>query len=337
MVTIRRLSWWVTLAVVVVATRGLGASGFDRLQQAPPGQKPQMTFLPENADGRLEQLSKERQTTLANKIKQDQQYVSCLKAPSKEAAKNCLGTWERAAMAYWNVEIAFWKEVEGRDTEALEVYKTQLASLESRRERLKEHPAAAAVVKEEAAAYTAALDHLRKQIAALSKGEGSDAAKIINLESQARYFEQALNNVASMSTGLEAADQRMASAISRYRDLSQFHESILSQSKTAGLNARVGFQATVTMKLDRDAWIQITFPEPIAETAREAERITNDFAPFDRLTDCLAQSPTKTADQCRGQYRMSPPPSYATLADCRRVNQKLSESQCASLVRKKED
>jgi hypothetical protein len=298
--------------------------------QAPPSQ-PAMVLVPDkSSDAVLDEINRRRETALLDKMKYEADYGQCVKkSKSKEEALTCLARWEAAASEYHKEEIAFASEIERRDFDAIDVINQQLSSLTSRLARMKQGSAGVSA-KDQAAVYQGSLDRLKAEIEQAKK-TGMDPARLENLETQARYLAQAVENVQYADLGLQSSESRVRDAISTYRKLADEREAILSESKSATLLARVQFQSAESLRLARRAEIDLRWPAPPPPCGRK--EVCGLCGPFETLEACLATSPTNTVEQCKGKYRISTA-CYTTAAECQKANPTLTDAQCAAIVKK---
>lgn len=328
---IRFISIAIGLSCAVVALGANGAIQSSSQTTQAPTSKPSMVLVPDKSDeSALDQINQRRESALRDKMKYEADYGNCVgKSKSKEDALTCLARWESAASEYHTAEIEFASEIERRDLDAINVINQQLTSLTGRLARMQQGTSGV-TAKEQAAVYQASLDRLNKEIDAAKKN-GRDAARLENLETQARYLKQAVENVEYADMGLQSSETRVKDAIETYRKLASEREAILSESKSATLLARVQFQAAESLRLARRAEIDLRWPAPPPPCGRK--EVCGLCGPFESLEMCLASSPTTTVEQCKGRYRVSNA-CYATAAECKRANPTLSDAQCAAIVKK---
>jgi hypothetical protein len=290
-----------------------------------------MVLVPDQAsDSVLDKINQRRETALRDKMKYEADYGRCLKkSESKEEALTCLARWEAAASEYHRAEIEFTAEIERRDLDAIDVINQQLTSLTGRLARMKQGSAVVSA-REQAVVYQGSLDRLKAEIAE-AKRTGMDPARLENLETQARYLAQAVENVEYANMGLQASEIRIRDAIETYRKLANEREAILSESKSATLLARVQFQSAESLRLARRAEIDLRWPAPPPPCGRK--EVCGLCGPFESLESCLASSPTMTVGQCKGKYRISNA-CYVNAGECKRANPTLAEAQCAAIVKK---
>jgi len=321
------------LAVFVsgIAMALLAVHASDPLQGAQTPPKPAMVLVPDkSSDTVLDEINQRRQVALRDKMKYEADYGRCLKkSPSKEEALTCLARWEAAASEYHKAEIEFTSEIERRDFDAIDVINQQLSTLTGRLARMRQGTAVISA-KEQAAVYQGSLDRLKAEIAAAKKN-GLDPARLENLETQARYLAQAVENVEYADLGLQSSEVRVRDAIETYRKLAAEREAILSESKSATLLARVQFQAAESLRLARRAEIDLTWPPPPPPCGRK--EICGLCGPFESLEACLASSPTMTVEQCKGKFRISNA-CYTNANECKRANPTLADAQCTAIIKK---
>jgi len=304
-------------------------------QDARPGSQtpstPAMVLVPDQAsDSLLDQINQRRETALRDKMKYEADYGRCLKkSDAKEEALTCLARWEAAASEYHKAEIEFTAEIERRDFDAIDVINQQLSSLSGRLARMRQGSAVVSA-KEQATVYQGSLDRLKAEIAEAKK-TGMDPARLENLETQARYLAQAVENVEYANMGLQASEIRVRDAIETYRKLASEREAILSESKSATLLARVQFQSAESLRLARRAEIDLRWPTPPPPCGRK--EVCGLCGPFESLEACLASSPTQTVEQCKGKYRISNA-CYSNANECKRANPTLADAQCSAIVKK---
>lgn len=293
--------------------------------------KPAMVLVPDkSSDSVLDEINRRREAALLDKMKYEAGYVPCVnKAKSKEDALTCLARWEAAASEYHKDEIEFASEIERRDLDAIDVINQQLSSLTSRRARMRQAPTVVSA-KEQAAVYQGSLDRLKAEIDEARK-TGMDAARLENLESQARYLAQAVENVRYADLGMQSSESRIRDAIETYRKLADEREAILSESKSATLLARVQFQSAESLRLARRAEIDLRWPVPPPPCGRR--EVCGLCGPFESLEACLVSSPTATVEQCKGKYRISSA-CYPNAGECKKANPTLADAQCAAIVKK---
>jgi hypothetical protein len=262
----------------------------------------------------LDKINERRESALRDKMKYEADYGRCLKkSQSKEEALTCLARWEAAASEYHKAEIEFTSEIERRDFDAIDVINQQLSSLSGRLARMRQS-ANVVSAKEQAAVYQGSLDRLNAEIAQAKKN-GMDPARLENLETQARYLSQAVENVQYADMGLQGSEVRIRDAIETYRKLAAEREAILSESKSATLLARVQFQSAESLRLARRAEIDLTWPTPPPPCGRK--EVCGLCGPFETLEACLASSPSATVEVAKGStgYR---PPAIRTPTSARR-------------------
>jgi hypothetical protein len=141
-----------------------------------------------------------------------------------------------------------------------------------------------------------------------------DPARLENLETQARYLAQAVENVQYADLGLRSSESRIRDAIETYRKLADEREAIISESKSATLLARVQFQSAESLRLARRAEIDLRWPVPPPPCGRR--EVCGLCGPFESLEACLASSPTATVQQCKGKYRVSNA-CYTNAGECK--------------------
>jgi len=317
-------------SAIVLAVLAVDAQAPRQSSQTPPA-APAMVLVPDQtSDSVLDKINQRRETALRDKMKYEADYGRCLKkSESKEEALTCLARWEAAASEYHKAEIEFTAEIERRDLDAIEVINQQLTSLTSRLARMKQGSAVVSA-KEQTVVYQGSLDRLKAEIAE-AKRTGMDPARLENLETQARYLAQAVENVEYANMGLQASEIRIRDAIETYRKLAGEREAILSESKSATLLARVQFQSAESLRLARRAEIDLRWPVPPPPCGRK--EVCGLCGPFESLEACLVSSPGMTVQQCKGKYRISNA-CYTNTAECRKANPTLTEAQCAAIVKK---
>jgi hypothetical protein len=325
---------WVSFASgIAIALVAVGATDVvlssQNSQAAPP--KPAMVLVPDKSDEIvLDQINQRRETALRDKMKYEADYGQCVnKSKAKEDALTCLARWEAAASEYHKAEIEFTAEIERRDMDAIDVINRQLTSLTGRLARMQQGTSVVSA-KEQAAVYQGSLDRLKVEIEAAKKN-GMDPARLENLETQARYLAQAVENVEYAGMGLQSSEIRVRDAIATYRKLAGEREAILSESKSATLLARVQFQAAESLRLARRAEIDLRWPAPPPPCGRK--EICGLCGPFESLEACLASSPTMGLEQCKGKYRISNA-CYTNAGECKRANPTLTDAQCVAIVKK---
>jgi len=303
----------------------------DPVQGSQTPSKPSMVLVPDkSSDSLLDQINQRREAALIDKMKYEADYGQCVKkSKSKEEALTCLARWEAAASEYHKAEIEFTSEIERRDLDAIDVINQQLSSLTGRLARMRQGTSVVSA-KEQAAVYQGSLDRLKAEIAEAKKN-GMDPARLENLESQARYLAQAVENVEYADMGLQSSEIRIRDAIETYRRLAGEREAILSESKSASLLARVQFQSAESLRLARRAEIDLRWPAPPPPCGRK--EICGLCGPFESLEACLASSATMTVEQCKGKYRISNA-CYSNAGECKRANPTLAEAQCTAIVKK---
>jgi len=298
--------------------------------QSPPP-RPNMVLVPDNSsDAVLDKINERRESALRDKMKYEADYGRCLKkSQAKEEALTCLARWEAAASEYHKAEIEFTSEIERRDFDAIDVINQQLSSLSGRLARMRQS-ANVVSAKEQAAVYQGSLDRLNAEIAQAKKN-GMDPARLENLETQARYLSQAVENVQYADMGLQGSEVRIRDAIETYRKLAAEREAILSESKSATLLARVQFQSAESLRLARRAEIDLTWPTPPPPCGRK--EVCGLCGPFETLEACLASSPSATVEGCKGKYRISTA-CYSNANECKKANPTLADAQCTAIVKK---
>jgi hypothetical protein len=318
------------LALALVAVGATEAIQSTQSTQTSPA-KPAMVLVPDKSEESvLDEINQRRESALRDKMKYEADYGQCVgKSKSKEEALTCLARWEGAASEYHTAEIEFASEIERRDLDAINVINQQLTSLTGRLARMQQGTSGV-TAKEQAAVYQASLDRLNNEIEAAKKN-GMDPARLENLETQARYLKQAVENVEYADMGLQSSEVRVKDAIETYRKLASEREAILSESKSATLLARVQFQAAESLRLARRAEIDLRWPAPPPPCGRK--EVCGLCGPFESLEACLASSPAMTVEQCKGKYRVSNA-CYANAGECKRANPTLSDAQCTAIVKK---
>ena len=296
-----------------------------------PAPKPAMVLVPDKSDESvLDEINQRRESALRDKMKYEADYGPCIsKSKSKEDALTCLARWEAAASEYHKAEIEFTSEIERRDLDAIDVINKQLTSLTGRLARMQQSTSVVSA-KDQAAVYQGSLDRLKTEIEAAKKN-GMDPARLENLETQARYLAQAVENVQYADMGLQSSEGRVRDAIETYRKLAGEREAILSESKSATLLARVQFQAAESLRLARRAELDLRWPVPPPPCGRK--EICGLCGPFETLEMCLATSPAMTVEQCKGKYRISTA-CYSNVGECKRANPALTDAQCAAIIKK---
>ncbi len=316
---------------LLVMTHGGAVQGSPAPQQSQTPPKPAMVLVPDkSADSVLDEINQRRESALRDKMKYEADYGSCIKkSKNKEDALTCLARWEAAASEYHKAEIEFASEIERRDLDAIDVINQQLSSLTGRLARMRQGNATISA-KEQSAVYQGSLDRLKAEIAEAKKN-GMDPARLENLETQARYLAQAVENVEYADLGMQSSEIRVRDAIDTYRKLASEREAILSESKSATLLARVQFQSAESLRLARRAVIDLRWPAPPPPCGRK--EVCGLCGPFESLEACLASGPAMTVESCKGKYRISTA-CYSNAAECKRANPTLADAQCTAIIKK---
>jgi hypothetical protein len=308
----------------------LAASG-----QAAPNQQSstgRMVPAPEDPDAYLDQLNRKRTAALPKYLRQEADYYPCtFRASSKQKAEDCLTGWEVLANEYIDAEIKFWVELERRDTESVKVIKQEIDSLTRRQKIFQQSPEAAAT-KDEMATYQTSLEKVRQEIAAAGKVDTA-SGRVQNLESQASHLEAAIKALEYASAGVDSARASTSNSIELYRQLADYKEALLAQTRSSGTNARVQRQSIDTIRIERRAYIELAWRAPEPSRDRVSEYLVNANGHFEKLADCLAVSPTTTFEQCKNDYKLSFA-TFNSISDCRREYPKLTDTQCTAFLKK---